>query len=179
MSEVLEIGAGENPTPEATITLDIRTDLEHLDYPGVDVANDEWPLADASVDRIVAKHVLEHVPPDRVGHVFREADRVLRPGGTFHVELPHAGTWMAATDLTHTGPGGTTPEVERYFDGGLEEYWPDLDWDVESWAELTYPLFVRPSLRRTKRVDNGEWSMQLVKFPFVTGIVVVEVTKRA
>ena len=40
-----------------------------------------WPLANASVDLVIAMLVLEHL--EQIGPVFREAARVLRPSGTF------------------------------------------------------------------------------------------------
>lgn len=42
-----------------------------------------WPLADASVDLVVGNLVLEHV--EGLEAVFRQAFRVLRPGGEFFV----------------------------------------------------------------------------------------------
>jgi SAM-dependent methyltransferase len=44
------------------------------------------PLADASVDRIIASEVLEHVPDDVAA--LAELARVLRPGGTIAVTVP-------------------------------------------------------------------------------------------
>lgn len=42
-------------------------------------------LADGSVDVVFSNSVLEHVPPEAVGPLYREALRVLRPGGLmFH-----------------------------------------------------------------------------------------------
>ncbi len=49
---------------------------------------DRLPLADASVDCIVAKWVLEHL--DAPGTVFAEWARVLRPGGRLCVLTPNA-----------------------------------------------------------------------------------------
>ena len=47
------------------------------------VEKDQLPLADATVDRVVCKNVLEYVPdPDQT---IREFRRVLRPGGLAHV----------------------------------------------------------------------------------------------
>lgn len=176
---ILEIGAGENPTNEATDTLDIRKDLNHIDYPGVDIGRDRFPLDDESVDKIIANHVLEHIQPENVGHVFQEVNRVLRVGGEFTGVMPHAGTWLAATDFTHQGTGGTTPAMKGYFDSSLEPYWPELDWDAKTWSELTWPLWVRENWRRVSVVKDGARSMQLVKIPGVTGTVHFTITKRS
>lgn len=178
--DVLEIGAGERPHPDATATLDIREDLDHIDYPGVDIGTDRWPLADESVGSIRAHHVLEHVPPHQIGHIWREIDRVLVPGGEAFIELPHAGTWAAATDITHEGTGGTTPEVAEYFgDGDLEDYWPELNWSVNAYAEVTLPSFVRESLRIQFVPSRPRLSYELVKVPFVDAVVRVEIRKRS
>lgn len=173
MSEerVLEVGAGQSPDSRATETLDIRNDLEHVDYGGVDIGADEWPVGDNSFDMVVANHVVEHVPPESIGHVFREVDRVVETGGTFHVVTPHAGTWQAATDPTHQGSGGWTPDVVKYFTGELEQYFPNLDWSVNARANLSFPLVLRERFRLEFSTTRGAISNEIVKVPFVSGEV--------
>lgn len=105
---VLELGAGESPYPDADVTVDIREDLDYIDYGGVDIGNDPLPVDNESFDVIVMFQVLEHVAPDSVGRLFRECDRVLRPGGLLHVKTPHAGTISAHTDLTPRKWGNNT-----------------------------------------------------------------------
>ena len=168
---ILEIGAGQSPDPRATETLDIRQDLEHIDYGGVDIGVDEWPVERDSVDQVIANHVLEHVPPERIGYVFSEVDRVVRSGGEFIVRVPHAGSWEAATDPTHQGTGGWTPDIVQYFSGELEEYFPELAWDVTAEADLSFPLFLRERLRVSILVERGDISHELMKIPFVSGEV--------
>lgn len=173
---VLEIGAGQTPDPRATVTLDIREDLDHIDHGGVDIGVDQWPVKENSFDLVVANHVLEHVPPDRLGFVFDEIDRVVESGGEFHAVLPHAGSWQAATDPTHQGSGGWTPDVVQYFTGELEEYFPHLAWCVDAHANLSFPLFLREELRVTLSVSRGDVSYELMKVPFVSGEVEFEAT---
>lgn len=165
---VLEIGAGQSPDPRATETLDIRDDLDHIDYGGVDVSTDRLPIEPDSVDLIVANHIVEHVPGESIGHLFSEIDRVVRPGGRFHAVMPHAGTWQAATDPTHQGTGGWTPDVVKYFTGELEEYFPELEWDVEARANLSFPLVLRESRQLRFSVSRGDLSNELVKVPLVS-----------
>lgn len=174
--EILEIGAGITPHPRSTTTLDIRDDLDYIDHSGVDIGEDQWPFEDESVDEVICYHVLEHVPPNRIGHVFQELDRVLVSGGKIHIELPHTASYNAMTDPTHYG-GGWTLGIVGYFNGDLETYWPDIDWDVNAWAEITLPLFVRPEWRQTVRTTDPLRTYQLVKLPFVTADVVFEATK--
>jgi SAM-dependent methyltransferase len=52
------------------------------------VTGGTWPLADGSVDVIIADFVLEHLT--RPEAVEAEAHRVLRPGGLFCARTPHA-----------------------------------------------------------------------------------------
>ncbi|MFB6197070.1 MAG: methyltransferase domain-containing protein, partial [Halobacteriaceae archaeon] len=81
---VLELGAGPHPRPETDIILDI-VNYDPVDYV-CDIGEDEWPLPDASVSRVVGDEILEHIPRDRIDHVFREADRVLEPGGAIRFQ---------------------------------------------------------------------------------------------
>lgn len=175
---VLELGAGLNPVPFANQTLDIRDDLEHIDYPGVDIGEDEWPVAGASVDVIIAYDVLEHVRPESIGHVWEEADRVLRPGGRLIAHLPHAGTWAAMTDPTHQGTGGTTPSIDSKWDDGPHGYWSHLNWDVRAYAEVKFPSVCPSWAQVSVSVDSGHLTAELVKIPFVTAYVWIEATKR-
>ena len=178
----LDVGAGDDPHPKATHTLDIREDLPHLDFPGVDISRDTWPPDDNSVRRIVGQDILEHIPRERIGHVIREIDRVLAPGGVARLRAPHAGTAGAMRDPTHQGPGGFTPEVAGYFGGHDDdyfdrrhaEYWPDVSLDVDAWADLEFPTLIRDSLRVNVRTRKNELSTELVKVPFVAGDVTIE-----
>jgi len=175
---VLELGAGEFPYAGADVTIDIREDLDDIDHGGVDVGTDRLPVDDASFDLIVMFQLLEHVPPEDIGHLFRECDRVLRPDGLLHIELPHAGTISAHTDLTHQGAGGTTPAVRRYFDGRSQQYWSDLHWKVETWAELSAPTLLAGSWRISWKVRNAAVSHAMTKLPSVTGSVAIQATKQ-
>lgn len=156
--------------------MDIRQDIS-VDYPGVDIGSDSWPVESRHYDRILAIHVLEHIPPEQLTHVFTEAHRVLKVGGVFEIELPHAGTWGANNDLTHQGTGGTTPDVERYFNGGKNQYWDSLNFEAASFAEVTFPTAISRSRRLTLRVSSGHKSHELVKIPLFDATVKLMLTK--
>ena len=47
------------------------------------------PFADSSVDHILCSHFLEHVYPDEMSLILEDFHRVLKPGGTFHLIVPH------------------------------------------------------------------------------------------
>jgi len=65
------------------------------------------PVPDASVDRVIASEVLEHVPDDVAA--FAEIARVLAPGGRMAVTVPRYGPericW-ALSDAYHANEGG-------------------------------------------------------------------------
>src|SRR5262245_35932627 len=68
---------------------------------GLDVAHDFFetlPIDDESLDAVVSFHVLEHVgSPTRY---LRHVNRVLRPGGLVHLEVPNLARW-GESDLSH------------------------------------------------------------------------------
>ncbi len=65
------------------------------------------PVPDASVDRVIASEVLEHIPHDATA--FDENARVLKPGGRMAVTVPRYGPericW-ALSDAYHANEGG-------------------------------------------------------------------------
>jgi 2-polyprenyl-3-methyl-5-hydroxy-6-metoxy-1,4-benzoquinol methylase len=66
-------------------------------------------VANASVGSILAMHVVEHLPTDALFALFREAARVLQPGGLLMIETPNAESMaMSASDFwrdpTHLAP---------------------------------------------------------------------------
>ena len=65
------------------------------------------PVPDASVDRVMASEVLEHIPDDAAA--FAEIARVLKPGGRVAVTVPRFGPericW-ALSDAYHANEGG-------------------------------------------------------------------------
>jgi SAM-dependent methyltransferase len=73
----------------------VRGDLLHLPFP------------DASVDRVIASEVLEHIPDDAAA--LAEIARVLKPGGRVAVTVPRYGPericW-ALSDAYHANEGG-------------------------------------------------------------------------
>ncbi len=73
----------------------VRGDLRHL------------PVPDASVDRVIASEVLEHVPDD--ARAMAEIARVLKPGGRVAVTVPRFGperVCWALSDAYHADEGG-------------------------------------------------------------------------
>ena len=82
----------------------INLDRVHLD--GVDLVHDltqcPWPFEDESFVEILAKDVLEHV--HNLTEVVTESHRVLKPGGTLTIQVPHFTSKDAFSDPTHVRP---------------------------------------------------------------------------
>jgi SAM-dependent methyltransferase len=85
--------AGEAPVPGRFEV--VRGDLLHLPFP------------DASVDRVMASEVLEHIPDDATA--MAEIFRVLKPGGRVAITVPRYGperVCWALSDEYHANEGG-------------------------------------------------------------------------
>jgi SAM-dependent methyltransferase len=130
---VVDLGAGTEPDPRATMAADVAQ-LSGLDL-RFDLDTHPWPLADASLDGIVASHVVEHL--DDVEGVLREVTRVLKPGGWLEIDVPLGRPNQ--TDPTHSNTWTwTTPEF--FARGGTRDYYFDLplvleDREMTVWLE--------------------------------------------
>ncbi len=69
-----------------------------------------YPFEDNSIDAIEASHVLEHL--DRPFAVMTELHRILKPGGTLHVKVPHFSRGMTHPEHSH----GFDVTFPKYFD---------------------------------------------------------------
>lgn len=93
----LDIGCGPSKTDPASIGVDA------LDFPGVDLVGDVYEVLahfpDASVDAVRSAHFFEHVAdlPRLIG----ELERVLKPGATLTVVVPHFSNPYFYSDPTH------------------------------------------------------------------------------
>ena len=59
--------------------------------PGVDRIFDvtgKWEAQDGEFDLVLAFHILEHIPIEKIVDVLKEAKRVLRPSGVLLIEVP-------------------------------------------------------------------------------------------
>lgn len=81
---------------------------------GLDVARAGVPecfagIGDGSLGSVLAMHVVEHLPAEALFALFREARRVLRPGGLLMIETPNAESLAVSAsdfwrDPTHIAP---------------------------------------------------------------------------
>lgn len=94
--KVLDVGCGKNKV-EGAIGLDYNPKT------AADVIHDlgvfPYPFEDNEFDRIVTRHVIEHVP-DVVGFV-EELHRITKPGGKIEIVTPHYTNPDWAADPTH------------------------------------------------------------------------------
>jgi SAM-dependent methyltransferase len=103
----LDLGCGKNRQP-GFIGVDIR------EFDGVDQVVDlrkGWPWADGSVEAVHCSHFVEHLTADARIHFVNELYRVLVPGGTAQIIVPHWNSHRAYGDLTHQWP----PVSEMWF----------------------------------------------------------------
>jgi SAM-dependent methyltransferase len=170
----LEIGAGygehiayEDLSFQQYTALELRdTMAERITtrFPGVSVivgdVQEHIPAAAASFDRVVAVHVLEHLP--NLPAALAEVRRVMKPSGRFSIVLPCEGG--ALYEL------GRTFSSRRLFE---RRYRTSYDWFIRSEHVNTCDEIVA-ELRRTFRVvDMHYWPFRL---PIVHANVVVGVT---
>jgi SAM-dependent methyltransferase len=120
---------------------------------------DTLPFEDSTFDAAFCFDVLEHVPADQRRDVFTEAHRVLRPGGTLIVQVPHRGPTrvLDAQNYRHRWPGlyqrlvGRGLRDEDYAASGQEVVWHhhftrrellDLAHDRFAAEQTEYPGFM-------------------------------------
>lgn len=125
---MIDIGCGPNKAPG-------YVGIDRISFPGVDIVcdagNDEWPITDGCVIKAKSSHFLEHLTAVERVHFCNELYRVLAPGGTCELVVPHWSSCRAYGDPTHQWP----PVSDFWF------YYLDRDWrkanaphtDIENW----------------------------------------------
>ena len=120
MPDVLELGCGANPRPDA-----VHHDRTLHDQ-WVDVAHDldelPWPWDDETWDEIWARDVFEHLRVD-VADWLGECWRILRPAGELKMRLPAFDNPLSYRDPTH----------RRVFHRETFDYW---DPERELWQHF-------------------------------------------
>jgi SAM-dependent methyltransferase len=96
MTRKLNLGAGEGKK-EGYVNVDwsplTKPDIVH------DLNAFPYPFADGSFDRIEASHVLEHL--DKPFLVMKELHRILAPGGTLLIKVPHFSRGFTHAEHAH------------------------------------------------------------------------------
>jgi SAM-dependent methyltransferase len=132
------------------------------------IFDEELPLSDSAVDRVLLVHLLEHSENPR--ETLKEIWRVLSPGGRVVIVVPNRrGVWAR---FEHT-PFGTGRPFSR---GQLTELLRETNFTPSAWGEA---LFFPPSKRR--------WMMRFHRileragrrlWPMFGGVIIVEAQKR-
>lgn len=102
MRKCLNLGCGNNPA--ISTSSETWTNLNDVSYPGVDVVRDirrGLPFGDAAFDHVRLDNVLEHLASEDAIFCINEIDRVLAPGGTATIIVPHRDSQGAVQDPTH------------------------------------------------------------------------------
>jgi SAM-dependent methyltransferase len=132
------------------------------------VFDEELPLVDASIDRMLLVHSLEHAENPR--ETLNEIWRVLSPAGRVVIVVPNRrGVW-ARFEHTHFGTG------RPYSRSQLAELLRETNFTPAAWSDA---LHFPPSRKRfmmrfhnvMERGGRGLW-------PIFSGVVVVEAQKR-
>ena len=132
------------------------------------VFDEELPLVDSSIDRMLLVHLLEHAESPR--ETLKEIWRVLSPAGRVVIVVPNRrGMWAR---FEHT-PFGTGRPFSR---GQLNELLRETNFTPAAWSEA---LFFPPSKRRwMMRFHNALERTGRRLWPIFSGVIVVEAQKR-
>lgn len=132
------------------------------------VFDEELPLVDSSIDRILLVHALEHAESPR--ETLKEIWRVLSPAGRIVIVVPNRrGVWAR---FEHT-PFGTGRPFSR---GQLNELLREANFTPSAWSDA---LFFPPSKRRfMMRFHNILERTGRRLWPIFSGVIVVEAQKR-
>ncbi len=98
--KILDIGCGNNKIKGAVgldISKDTRADIIW------DLNNYPYPVEAGEIDKIYAKHIIEHV--DDPIKFLNEVYRITKPGGSCFIETPHFSCYVAYSE----------PQHKRYF----------------------------------------------------------------
>jgi SAM-dependent methyltransferase len=132
------------------------------------IFDEELPLVDSSVDRILMVHGLEHAENPR--ETLKELWRVLAPGGRLVIVVPNRRGIWARSDHTPFGTGRPYSRTQ------LTTLLRETNFTPAAWSEaLMFPPSRRRSVMRfsqvLERIGRRWW-------PIFAGVVIVEAQKR-
>jgi len=131
------------------------------------VEDEELPIADNSVDRLIVAHGLELA--DRVRPFLREIWRVLAPEGRLIMVVPNRRGIWARTDVTPFGHG------RPYSKGQLEALLTGAMFSPQQWSYALYmPPLTRAALTRSAVAWERTGARVLSGF---SGVIIVEAAK--
>jgi SAM-dependent methyltransferase len=170
----LEIGAGlgehlrhESVEPGSYVAMELREEMGaaiRREYPGVEVVVGDCqrrlPFDDASFDRVLAIHVLEHLTD--LPRALDEVARVLNPGGQFVVVIPCEGG--LAYSLARRA------SAQRIFE---KRYGVSYGWCIER-EHVNVPSEIIPEIERRFVIDRRQYfplRLPSVALNLVVGLV--------
>lgn len=132
------------------------------------VIDEQLPLADSAVDRLMMVHLLEH--SESPAETLNEAWRVLAPGGKLLIVVPNRRGLWARFEHTPMGTGRpfSTAQLSRLL---REALFTPMQWSTA----LHFPP-VR--IRAWLRAQIGLERMAKRFWPVFSGVIIVEATKR-
>lgn len=80
----IDIGCGSSPH-EGCLGVDVVGTPDYL----CDITSEKLPFPDGSVDYVISTHCFEHIPHNRMLHVFQEIARVSRDNASLEFWHPH------------------------------------------------------------------------------------------
>lgn len=147
---IVDLGCGEEKVQGAI-------GVDNVQLNGVDLVHDlldfPYPFEDASVKEVYLRHVVEHFRFAEITAIFNETFRILEPGGTMYVRVPHVFSTAAWIDPTHQH--GFTFETGRFFDRAARKgYYKDLpnQWLLKKTAAHT--TLMNWKMYRLRQVDR-------------------------
>jgi ubiquinone/menaquinone biosynthesis C-methylase UbiE len=160
----LDIGCGPNP----------REGFDGVDcikFPAVKhvvkLGSRPLPFADDTVDEVYSAHFLEHLTQEERCFFLNDLYRVMKPGATCTLVVPHWASNRAYGDPTHKWPA-----ISEMFFWYLDKKWRDTNaphTDAKHWKqgydcdfEFTYVYSVHP-LIAVKSDDAKQYAVQFYK----------------
>lgn len=101
------------------------------------------------IDRLLAEHVFEHIPPDRVPAALANAHAYLKPGGSLRIAVPDGGN-PDPDYRRHVEPGGIGPGAadhrQLFTVAGLSRLLADAGFSVEpqEWFDAAGTFHAEP-----------------------------------
>lgn len=174
--KTLDVGAGigehlefESPEGQEYVALEMREEMAQAirdTYPTVEAVTGNvetgLPFADDAFDRVLAIHILEHLP--NLPAALDEIKRVLKPGGKFEIVIPCEGGFAYSIGRRFT--------AQRLFE---KRYGVSYEWFIKS-EHLSVPSEIVAELdRRFTRERREYWPFKvpLVDFNVCIGLTYV------
>jgi SAM-dependent methyltransferase len=143
----LDIGCGRK-TREGFVGMDVSPEVGAAFVHDWDVL--PWPFDGSSIDEINASHVLEHTK-DLIAFM-NECHRILKPGGTMHVECPHYTSIGAWQDPTHVR--AITEMTFAYFCAVNRKAMDVMHYPITADFAFTYSCLVDPEWAKGKPQEH-------------------------